>query len=209
VHAEAESVRPATREDVPPLAESFASAFYDDPVMTWLIPDDAVRLARLERGFALYLRRMWLPRELSFTTGGLVGGATWMPPGGWHLSVPQQLAMIPGMVASFRGALPRALRAFNTMEKKHPEQPHYYLHALGVARDWQGRGLGGALMAPMLRRGDEEGLPAYLEATTARNRALYERNGFSVVEEFPLPGGGPPIWRMWREPQSPASSAAT
>jgi hypothetical protein len=45
-----------------------------------------------------------------------------------------------------------------------------------------------------------EGTPAYLEASSARNRALYERHGFEVTEELSLPKGGPPIWLMWREP---------
>jgi GNAT superfamily N-acetyltransferase len=208
-HAEATSVRAAGDEDVPALARALARAFYDDPVMLWLMPDDEARLRRLEPAFDLYLRRMWMPKELSFTTDGLTGGACWLPPGEWHLSVPRQLAMMPGMIAAFRGRLPRALRAFNFMESRHPKAPHYYLHVVGVDPDWQGRGLGGALMAPILRRCDDEGLPAYLEASSPRNRVLYERNGFRVVEEVPLPGGGPPLARMWREPQSRSSSAAT
>ena len=43
-------------------------------------------------------------------------------------------------------------------------------------------------------------IPAYLEASTPRNRALYLRHGFVVLDEMRLPGGGPPLWRMWREP---------
>jgi hypothetical protein len=43
-------------------------------------------------------------------------------------------------------------------------------------------------------------VPAYLEASTPRNRALYERHGFTVTEEFVLGKGSPPLWRMWREP---------
>ena len=64
----------------------------------------------------------------------------------------------------------------------------------------QGRGLGTALVRPMLERCDREGRPAYLEATTPRNRALYERLGFALVEEMRFPQDGPPLWRMWREP---------
>ena len=43
-------------------------------------------------------------------------------------------------------------------------------------------------------------MPAYHEATTPRNRALYERHGYVTLGEFTLPDGGPPLWRMWREP---------
>ena len=56
-------------------------------------------------------------------------------------------------------------------------------------------------MRPILERCDRERLPAYLEATTPRNRACYERQGFRVTEEFHFPKDGPPSWRMWREPR--------
>jgi hypothetical protein len=44
-------------------------------------------------------------------------------------------------------------------------------------------------------------MPAYLNAGSARSRDLYARHGFEVMEQFELPDGGPPLWRMWREPQ--------
>jgi hypothetical protein len=33
-------------------------------------------------------------------------------------------------------------------------------------------------------------------------RALYARHGFDVTEEFSLASGSPPLWRMWRNPNS-------
>jgi hypothetical protein len=54
-------------------------------------------------------------------------------------------------------------------------------------------------MAPGLERCDRDGAPAYLEATSDRNRALYERHGFRADGGIPLPGG-PMVWRMWRDP---------
>jgi hypothetical protein len=55
-------------------------------------------------------------------------------------------------------------------------------------------------MQPILERADHEGMPAYLEASTECSRALYLRHEFVVLNEMRLPGGGPPLWRMWREP---------
>jgi hypothetical protein len=45
---------------------------------------------------------------------------------------------------------------------------------------------------------------AYLEATSVKNQALYHRHGFEVVDELQWPGGGPPFWRMSREPRPSA-----
>lgn len=96
--------------------------------------------------------------------------------------------------------MPRAMRAMTVLESNHPEEPHYYLPFLGVAPEWQGRGIGAALMCPMLSRCDNGRVFAYLEASSPRNRVLYERHGFAVTQEFRLGKGSPPLWRMWREP---------
>lgn len=38
----------------------------------------------------------------------------------------------------------------------------------------------------------------HLEATSPRNRALYERHGFKVTRQFSVGPGSPSAWRMWR-----------
>jgi GNAT superfamily N-acetyltransferase len=72
---------------------------------------------------------------------------------------------------------------------------------LGTAVEQQGKGVGGALMRPVLDHCDAEGIPCYLESSKERNIPFYRRHGFEVVEEVPLPGDGPSLWTMWREPQ--------
>ena len=69
----------------------------------------------------------------------------------------------------------------------------------------QGKGLGGALMRPTLDRCDREGLPAYIEASSVRSAALYERLGFEHIEELRV-GGSPPLWLMLR-PAHPSDVA--
>jgi hypothetical protein len=56
-------------------------------------------------------------------------------------------------------------------------------------------------MAPVLERCDREGARAYLDATSERNKRLYERHGFQAEDPFASPGG-PPLWPMWRQPAS-------
>ena len=70
---------------------------------------------------------------------------------------------------------------------------------LGTEPSAQGRGIGSALMAPMIERCEAEGLPAYLESSKESNLAFYHRQGFEVTREFPVHGGrGPSMWFMWR-----------
>jgi hypothetical protein len=55
------------------------------------------------------------------------------------------------------------------------------------------------LLRAVLARADREGSPAYLEATSRRNRALYERHGFVTIGELTV-ADCPPLYAMWRPP---------
>jgi GNAT superfamily N-acetyltransferase len=212
-HEEARTVRIADAAGVGGMADALALAFHDDPAFSWVLRHDPGRMDVLRRGFALFLRRIWLEHEHTYTTVGTVGAAVWEPPGMWKLGVGRQLALLPSLLGVFRRHSPRVLRSLAILEAGHPSEPrfaeHYYLAFLGVRPEWQGRGLGAALLAPVLERCDAERKPAFLEASSPRNRALYERHGFEVIEQFALGRGAPPQWRMWREPKGPAAGAAT
>ena len=193
-------VRKTIAAELAGVVEAVALSFYEDPIFRWIGPDDRRRARELERGFGLFARRVWFPHDETYTTDRLIGGAFWMPPGTWHLSMFKQLSMLPAMAVITRGDLVRLLRLLNAIEAKHPHEEHYYLPVIGIRPEWQGRGFGSALLRPVLDRCDGERLPAYLEASSPRNRALYERHCFAVVEEMRV-SDSPPLWRMWREPQ--------
>lgn len=198
---EAESVGPLPPVDRDRAVAALAQAFYDDPLFNWFLRDDAKRLGQIERLFGLWGRRIWFDQGLSYSTGSVAGAALWMAPDRWHLSVRQQLPLLPPML---RDAGPRAfgrvMRMLNKMESQHPSQAHYYLPIIGVAPAWQGKGLGTALLAPVLGRCDSERMPAYLEASSPRSRACYERSGFVATDELSV-SDSPPVWPMWREPR--------
>jgi len=83
------------------------------------------------------------------------------------------------------------------MAEFHPQEPHWYLPLLGVDTMKQGRGFGSALLVHALERCDRDHLPAYLEASSPRNKALYERHGFEVTGVIQA-GSSPPMWPMLR-----------
>jgi GNAT superfamily N-acetyltransferase len=198
---EAASVRKAGVAEADALAAALARAFYDDPQMVWVLTDDAARLDLLRRGFAVFLRKLYLDHDETYTTDSVAGACIWEPPGTWKVGAGDQLRLLPFMARIYGRLLPRVLRALMKLESNHPAEPHYYLPFVGVDPQWQGRGIGAALMRPMLERCDAEGVAAYLEASSPRNRMLYERHGFAVTEEFFLGPGSPPLWRMWRAPR--------
>jgi ribosomal protein S18 acetylase RimI-like enzyme len=183
------------------LKSVLAAAFYEDPIFAWLMPDDARRLERLQRFFAIELRQVALPRGRVWSTDELTGAALSLPPGGWR--VPPRAALYLG--ATFGMHLSRAARLLGAIEWRHIRAPHYYFADIGVAPEVQGRGIGSALMRPTLERCDARGLPAYLEASSERNAALYERLGFRLIRELRV-AGSPPLWLMSR---APTLSAAT
>ena len=201
------SVRKATRDDVPRLALALARAFDTDPPMRWFLRDEARRVEQARDMFDVMLRTVHLARDACYTTEGVIGGALWVPPGRWQLGFVQQLRLLPGMIRVFGRDLPRAQRGLAVMDSGHPRRPHWYLDSLGVEPEWQGKGIGSALMAPVLEICDGDRMPAYLNAGSPRSRELYRRHGFTVTDEFRLPEGGPPLWRMWREPGAQAVPA--
>jgi hypothetical protein len=84
---EGSDVRKSTAADLTDVVEAVARSFYEDPIFRWIVPDDGRRPRQLERGFALFARRVWFPHDETYTTDRLIGGAFWMPPGTWHLSL--------------------------------------------------------------------------------------------------------------------------
>ena len=62
------------------------------------------------------------------------------------------------------------------------------------------KGVGALLLRPGLDLCDREGLPAYLESSKESNVGFYARFGFRVIAEVRMPGEGPTVWLMWRNP---------
>ncbi|MBE1549058.1 GNAT superfamily N-acetyltransferase [Mycobacterium sp. OAS707] len=197
-------VRPLGRSDVRGAARVLAKAFYDDPVTSWMLPDDSSRLTALTRAFAPLARHHFLPRAGSEVgvRDGTVGAATlWDPPGQRKPGLVEQLITTPTMLWAFRSRVPASMRVMELMEKHHPEEPHWYLMLIGSDPSVRGAGFGHALMRSRLDRCDAEGSPAYLENSNPKNEAYYLRFGFEIMGEIKLPDGGPPMWPMWRNPR--------
>ena len=193
-------VRTAQADEADLVARTLAEAFTDDPVMSWAFPDDRAR--RVGVMFRYVVPAIDLAKGVSTTVSDHDAVALWRRPGddgdrGYWDRVGLQFA------TELDAPLDRMDELGRLMNAHHPhDREHWYLPAIGVRPDAQGRGLGSVLLAHTLAIADAAGQPAYLEATSPRSRALYARFGFEELGEPFAPAGGPPLGPMWRDPAS-------
>lgn len=196
------AARPAVADDADALIHTLCRAFDADPILRYALRQDAQRENAYRAYFRIGLLRQTLPYGCVLTNAQRTGAALWTPPHRWALPAWQQLQLLPriaGCVGAFR--IPRALQLLTALEHAHPPAPHYYLFNLAVDPAHQGQGIASALLRPVLRRCDAQGVGAYLETATPSNLPLYEHFGFRVNGSIDLGRDAPPYWRMWREPQ--------
>jgi ribosomal protein S18 acetylase RimI-like enzyme len=197
-------VRRATAADVDAMAAQMARTFYDDPVTSHIFRNEARRDAALRAYFRTQMKADYLPFGGCYTVEGYAGSAIWAPAGKpLHTGLRALLTMVPVFPYVVTN-MKTTMQLLALVESKHPHEPHWYLASLGTAVEQQGKGVGGALMRPVLEHCDAEGIPCYLESSKERNLPFYRRHGFEVVEEVRLPNDGPLLWTMWREPTPPA-----
>jgi GNAT superfamily N-acetyltransferase len=196
-------VRPFQRADVRASSAVLARAFYDDPVMMFMLPDDQARVKVLPGMFATLTRHHFLARDVSevASRAGTIGAAAlWDPPGRRKSSRLEELLMMPTMMRAFRGRAKATQALGRVMEQAHPEEPHWYLMVIGSDPSVRGAGFGQALMRSRLDRCDGEHAPAYLEASREELVPYYSRFGFELTGEIQIPDG-PKMWPMWRAPR--------
>jgi ribosomal protein S18 acetylase RimI-like enzyme len=196
--------RAATLSDVEDVADVLVRAFEDDPLMMYLFKSAEGRRTKSRLFFVSDARRAIEKAKGRVDTnddGEAKGGAIWFAPDQWRTGGMELLGQIP-MLLRMGFETPKALNVLNQVEKVHPKEPHWYLAVLGTDPQYQGKGVGSALMAPVLSQCDEEGVPAYLESSKERNIPFYERHGFKVTTELKLKNG-PSLWPMWRDPHPP------
>ena len=192
-------VRTAAADEVPKVAAALADAFVNDPVFTFLRPGRLRQEARLRAMLAVEIELYVLPNGGTvWTTSGYDGAVAELPPGAWEMPKSATGKETLKWMWAYRTRLPRAIRVQRAMAKRHLREPHFYVRTVGVRTALQGQGMGSMLMQPTLERADSAGLPTYLEASSERSAALYERLGFLHIGVYELPEGGPPVWPMRR-----------
>jgi len=186
-------------------AVTLQQAFRADPLFEWVYGDRSVE--QQARFWRLVLDGSAIGTEVHATqTSDAVG--IWVPPVGSVPAPPPDDADESGESSgpSVRDQLGEVLgprsaeifELFGAMYGARPEEPHWYLQALGTRPERQGQGWGSRVLAPMLDRCDRLGIPAYLESSNPQNHAFYHRVGFVDIGEVSVPGA-PTLMRMERK----------
>lgn len=171
-------------------------AFSADPVIRWIYPDADRYLIHFPELVQLLSSGAADAGTVDRCAGG-AGAALWVPPG----APADDEALVELCVRSIDpDRHPSAFSFLEQVQEHHPSEPHWYLPFIGVDPRYQGQGHGSQLLRQGLERCDRDALPAYLEASSPRNRALYERHGFEVVAVIQAESS-PPMWPMLRAPR--------
>ena len=193
----------------PAAAQMLTRAFQDDPLYARLIPNEPERLQCLNSLWEAIIHSCLLFGEV-YTTPTLKGAACWTAPGQADMNVWQMLRSgfaLPRVVMRYRPATrKRFLEVLAVMERVRHEvmqkNKYWYLWLLGVEPGYQGQGIGGMLLQPVLKKADAAGIPCYLETETERNVVFYRKHGFHVAREETVAWLDQKIWMLRREPHN-------
>ena len=151
------------------------------------------------RYFGLYVEHA-IQDGLVETTPDRSAAALWIPgtgpgapPGGYT-----------GRLAAITGPYLANFLAFDEqLDRHHPAGTfHEHLAILAVRPDRQGQGIGTALLHARHAMLEDQGIPAYLEASDERTRRLYLDHGYADRGSPIEFADGVPMYPMWREPHT-------
>ncbi len=172
------------------------TAFSSDPIGRWVFPD-AQQYLTVFPPFVRAFAGAAFEYKTAHCADGFSGIALWLGPGVGS----DEEAM--GALLDERIPDDRKQEVFGFLEQMgpfHPTEPLWYLPLIGVDPSQQGQGYGSALLAHALATCDQQGSLAYLEASSPRSKALYERHGFEEIGVIQA-GSSPPMWPMLRKPR--------
>ncbi|MCB5178531.1 hypothetical protein [Streptomyces antimicrobicus] len=180
------------------LAQLLAVAFHQDALTRWMIPDDRRRAELLPGFFRVFVD---LSASYDAVLAGPDGDAVllYLPP----QARPDEAAL-DAAFAEALGPYAPALRTIGALQaERHPAGPPHYTVSFGGVR--AGRRQGGlmtGLLGEVLAVADRDGVGTYAEASSPGGEATTRRAGFTRLgADIVLPGGGPTLRPMWRDPR--------
>jgi GNAT superfamily N-acetyltransferase len=199
------SARQAAPGEYVAVARLLADVFYEDPMYKWLVPNEKRRMKAITGLFetACHVLATADPAAV-WTTDSFLGGAIWTPPGRPNPSIAMAWRVVADMMFGLRWGMFRQMEVESSLTPI--KERHWYLNTIGVAASERGRGIGSALLAPIIARCDRDRLPIYLNTNTDDNVRFYRGRGFDVIRDVELDRGRMHLFEMRRPSQISASA---
>jgi ribosomal protein S18 acetylase RimI-like enzyme len=188
------SIVPITAARLPVLANVFARAFLDDPMIRWPLDPAADPEAAIRGTFAAIYHGV-VDAGVVWEAGHGDGFAVWISPG-TAADMFESDHDAREEVTRFTDDGGRRYDVLWSWIEDHVPGDAYYLDVIGVEPARQGEGIGSALIRSGLDRAHADGADAFLETAIESNVGYYERFGFRVIDEGEPAEGGPHIWFM-------------
>ena len=192
------------KEHIKPVSLMLSRAFKDQ--FKDIFPDPEERRAKEHYVNEYLLRRDYSYSRSFITSPKLEGIAVWihsnMNPGRSYWRILTSGAIWPAFKMGRRafGKVKKFGQHSRRKRKEWAPAKHWFLAALAVDPQHQGKGYASKLLNEMLSNIDEEGLPCYLETEGEKNVSMYKRFGFKVIGEFTIPNTTFDLVAMLREP---------
>lgn len=171
------------------------------------ISDGARRSMAMERFFVPVLRGLYRRGLVlgAVRSNRLVGVCGMARPGFCQPGTIEKIKVFPAAVIGNPIPTPfRVLSWVGEWARRDPSEPHWHLGPLAVEPEFQGCGIGTAMLHTFCTVVDSGGANAYLETDKRENVRLYQRFGFTVMESAKLLGI--PNWFMFRAANTVAKS---
>jgi len=181
-----------------------SAAFFNYPMFVFYFPDPKRRARYLPWYFRNILNCAMRYGE-AYTTPEISGVIFTLPPGHTKFTLWEYIQngflLTPFFLGfrNFKQSMDCESFVAYTQERLMKNRPHYYLWGLAVDPRQQVKGIGAALMLPVLTQVDAQKVPVYLETHDEKNVPYYQKYGFDLIATVRIPKYGLPIWCMLRE----------
>jgi GNAT superfamily N-acetyltransferase len=191
-------IRQASPAERAAVVTTVTAAFIDDPAWRFITHDEYEQLAPHFAGALFDLRavsgNVWVSDDLATV-------AMWDGP----RRVNEQAQAAERIWADYRAAAgnrayERLVAYKSAVAAAEPPDSYWYLGVLATDPARRREGLASAVLGPVLRVADHDGIACCLETSTQANRRFYERRGFIEATTVVIQGG-PLTWWLRRPPR--------
>ena len=194
-------VRLAQRSDVPRMAATLSQAYPDYRWTSWALPEDG-RTQRLSRWAELWGALVPVLAGTAWVTGDVTAAAAWEAPDAGPPAADLQAVIDRDLPRVFGARQPVVLASERLGALGRPDEPHWWLTAVGTRPAYRRAGLGAAVLQPVLERCDADGVPAAATVYTSTVVRWLQRSGFAVTHSTRTAVDHElPIWTLVRQPR--------